>query len=117
MIRITRGVLGIKKRKRILKKVKGYKKVFRTRYKLAKQMLVKSNAKRFINRKQIKRDLRRLWIKRIGNFTKTYLNVKYSVFINRYKRQIVKFNRKILSELMFQYPLVASQLLKSCMKT
>lgn len=101
MARVKCGKTTKKRHKRILKQAKGYygakSKLFRT----AKQAVMKSLVYSYRDRRQKKRQFRRLWITRISAAAK--LNgITYSKFIDALKKQNIQLNRKTLSE-MAQY--------------
>lgn len=84
--------------KRILKKVKGYRgsrsKLLRT----AKEAIVRAEAFATRDRKQKKRDFRKLWIVRINAAAREH-GLRYGELINGLKKAGVEINRKMLSEL------------------
>ena len=103
MARVKGAVATRKRRKRVLKRAKGYRgaksKLFRT----AKQAVMKSLVYAYIGRKQKKRDFRRMWIARISAAAK--LNgINYSQFMNGLKKANIDMNRKMLSEIAIADP-------------
>lgn len=98
MIRVKRGNIARKRRKKILKLAKGFRgshsKLFRT----AKQQVFKSLKYSYIGRKNKKRCYRRLWILRINAFVRSY-GINYSKFIYLIKKKHIALNRKMLSQL------------------
>jgi len=98
MTRVKRGVFGRKKRKEILKAVKGFRGARRRLYRAAKEALAHALKYSYIHRRTKKRDFRRLWIARIsGALTKHEMN--YSSFINGLKKAQVELNRKQIANL------------------
>jgi len=101
MTRSTNAPASRQRRKRIIKSAKGYfgskHKLFRT----AKEQTMRSAAYSFRDRKQKKRDFRKLWITRLNIACKqrTQLGLNYSKLVNLLKLSQIKINRKELSEM------------------
>ncbi|ADL11937.1 50S ribosomal protein L20 [Acetohalobium arabaticum] len=98
MPRVKRGNKRRKRRKKILKLAKGY---FGTRSKLyrpAKQQVMKSLNYAYRDRKQKKRNFRKLWITRINAAARQH-DLSYSRFIHGLREADVDINRKMLAEL------------------
>jgi len=98
MVRIKRGNVARKRRKKILKLAKGFRgshsKLFRT----ANQQVMKALVYSYRGRKQKKRIFRRLWIVRINAAVRNY-DLTYSLFISKLKKQKIALNRKMLAQL------------------
>lgn len=98
MIRVKRGNVARKRRKKILHLAKGYRGAHSRLFRIANQQVIKALRYSYIGRKQKKRTFRRLWIIRINAVAK--LNkLSYNKVINMIKISQVNLNRKILSEL------------------
>ncbi|CAC13434.1 50S RIBOSOMAL PROTEIN L20 [Mycoplasmopsis pulmonis] len=97
-MRVKGGTVTRARRKKWLKLAKGYWGHKSIGYKVAKQAVVKSWTYAFRDRKQVKRNFRKLWISRINAAVRP-LGMSYSQFINGLKKANVKINRKMLSEL------------------
>ena len=98
MVRAKSAVTKRKRHKKILKQAKGYYGHKHIGFKSAKEQVRKSNEYAFRDRKQAKRDFRKLWIKRINAATRQY-DVSYSQFINGLKIANVELNRKMLADI------------------
>lgn len=98
MARVKGAMMTRKRRKKILKRAKGYWGAKSTHYKVANQAVMKSLKYAYIGRKQKKRDFRRLWITRISAACKMN-DINYSRFMNGLKKAGVDINRKMLSEI------------------
>ncbi len=98
MARVKGAVMTRKRRKKILKRAKGYWGTKSTNYKVANQAVMKSLKYAYIGRKQKKRDFRRLWITRISAACKMS-DINYSRFMNGLKKAGIEINRKMLSEM------------------
>ncbi len=98
MARVKGAMMTRKRRKKILKRAKGYWGAKSTHYRVANQAVMKSLKYAYIGRKQKKRDFRRLWITRISAACKMN-DINYSRFMNGLKKAGIDINRKMLSEL------------------
>ncbi|ADE19914.1 50S ribosomal protein L20 [Mycoplasma crocodyli] len=103
MARVKGGTVTRARRKKWLKLAKGYFGHKSVGYKVAKQAVVKSWTYAFRDRKQVKRNFRKLWIARINAATRAH-DMSYSRFINGLKRANILINRKMLSELAINEP-------------
>lgn len=97
-MRVKRGVIGAKRRKKVLKLASGYWGAKSKQYRSAKTQLMKSGNYAYRDRRQRRRDFRRLWIQRI-NAGCRQLGLSYSRFINGLRRAEIEIDRKSLSEL------------------
>ena len=97
MPRVTKSVTAKSRHKKTLSATKGHYGASRL-YKTAKQSNIKSLQYAFRDRKNRKRDIRKLWISRI-NAALSDQGVSYSKFINLLKKNNIDLNRKILSEI------------------
>jgi len=103
MVRIKRGLVKRRKHKKVLKEARGYYGSKSRSYKIAKEQLLKSMSYAYRDRKNNKRNFRRLWITRI-NAAARINGISYNEFINGLKKASVSINRKILSELAVSDP-------------
>ena len=90
MARVKGAMMTRKRRKKILKRAKGYWGAKSTHYRVANQAVM--------GRKQKKRDFRRLWITRISAAAKS-CDMNYSRFMNGLKKAGIDLNRKMLADL------------------
>lgn len=100
MTRVKRGIMVKKSHKKILKMAKGYRGRAKNCYSLALQRVEKALQYAYRDRKNRKRDMRRLWIARIGAASRS-LGLSYSQFMHGVELSGIQMNRKILSELAF----------------
>ena len=103
MTRIKGGVVARKRRKKVLKEAKGYFGSKHRLYKTAHEQVMNSGSYAFRDRRQKKRDFRKLWIARINAACKSN-DITYSRFINGLTIAGVYVNRKMLSELAIDNP-------------
>lgn len=98
MARIKGAVTTRARRKRVLKRAKGYYGAKSIRFKMAKQAVMKSGQYAFVGRKNKKRDFRRLWIARINAAARAN-GISYSRLISGLKNKNININRKMLAEM------------------
>jgi len=98
MPRVTRGNRKLLRRNKILKLAKGFFGAKRTNYRTAKEAVEKALAYSYRDRKNKKRDFRKLWNVRINAAVRKY-DLSYSRFIYGLKKADIKLNRKVLSNL------------------
>ncbi|MCI9484936.1 MAG: 50S ribosomal protein L20 [Clostridiaceae bacterium] len=98
MARVKGAMMTRKRRKKILKRAKGYFGAKSTHFRTANQAVMKSLKYAYIGRKAKKRDFRRLWITRISAQAKV-CGMNYSRFMNGLKKAGIEMNRKMLAEL------------------
>ena len=103
MTRIKGGVVARKRRKKVLKEAKGYFGSKHRLYKTAHEQVMNSGSYAFRDRRQKKREFRKLWIARINAACKSN-DITYSRFINGLTIAGVYVNRKMLSELAIDNP-------------
>ncbi|MBM4762511.1 50S ribosomal protein L20 [Bacillus sp. B15-48] len=101
MPRVKGGTVTRKRRKKILKLAKGYYGSKHTLYKVANQQVMKSLQYAYRDRRQKKRDFRKLWITRI-NAAARMNGLSYSRLMHGLKLAGVEVNRKMLAELAIQ---------------
>ncbi len=98
MPRVKRGTTHLKRRKKLLQQVKGYKWGRKKLIKLAKTAQTKAGAHAFRDRRKKKRVNRSLWQIKIGAFVREK-GLSYSRFIDSLKKSEVELDRKILADL------------------
>ncbi|AZR81708.1 MULTISPECIES: 50S ribosomal protein L20 [Piscirickettsiaceae] len=98
MARVKRGVIARRRHNKVLKQAKGYygarKKIFR----VAKQAVIKAGQYAYRDRRQKKRQFRRLWIARINAATRMN-GMTYSRFISGLNKAGIEVDRKVLSDI------------------
>lgn len=98
MPRVKGGTVTRKRRKKVLKLAKGYFGSKHTLYKVANQQVMKSLQYAFRDRRQKKRDFRKLWISRI-NAAARINGLSYSHLMHGLKLAGIEVNRKMLADL------------------
>ena len=115
MPRVKRGKIHVKKRRKILKQVKGYRWGRKKLIKLAKTAILKAGVHAYRDRRRKKREFRRLWQIKI-NARLRELGWKYSQFINALKKNNIELDRKILAELAEKYPKIFQKIVEKVKK-
>ncbi|WP_010099106.1 50S ribosomal protein L20 [Ornithinibacillus scapharcae] len=98
MPRVKGGTVTRARRKRVLKLAKGYYGSKRTLFKTAKQQVMKSGQYAYRDRKNRKREFRKLWIARI-NAAARINDLSYNKLMHGLKLAGIEINRKMLSDL------------------
>lgn len=98
MPRVKGGTVTRKRRKKIIKLSKGYYGSKHTLFKTAKEQVMKSYTYAYRDRRQKKRDFRRLWVTRI-NAAARINGMSYSTLIHGLKLAGIEMNRKMLADL------------------
>lgn len=98
MARVSRGVQANAKHKKVLKAAKGYYGARRKVYRVAKQAVIKAGQYAYRDRRQKRRQFRRLWIVRI-NAQARVNNISYSQLMNGLHKANIEVDRKVLSDL------------------
>ena len=103
MVRVTYGAPRRQKKVRYFKQAKGYRGGRRKLWRTVRETLIRSWAYAYRDRRQRKRQFRRLWIVRI-NAAARMRGMRYSTFMNGLKLAGIELNRKQLSELAIHDP-------------
>lgn len=98
MARVKRSINARKKRRKVLARAKGYYGMKSRSYKNAKQQVQHSLQYQYRDRRNKKREFRKLWISRI-NAAARMNGMSYSVFMNGLKKAGVELDRKILADM------------------
>lgn len=98
MPRVTNAPASRRRRKRILKRAKGYWGGRKNLYRTAREAVDRAGRYAYRDRRRRKRDFRKLWIARI-NAASRQNGISYSRFMNGLKKADVKVNRKLLAEI------------------
>ncbi|MGD0821895.1 MAG: 50S ribosomal protein L20 [Desulfomonilia bacterium] len=111
-MRVKRGVVGKRKRVRVHKLTKGYYGGRRNLVRAAQESLNRGLAFAYRDRRQRKREFRRLWIARISAALKQR-GFTYSRFIHALKNASIELDRKVLADLAVTDPKGFTQILDS----
>ena len=111
MPRSSNSVASRKRRKKVLKKAKGYFGRRKNVYTIAKNAVEKGLSYAYRDRKNKKRVFRSLWITRINAAARQH-GLSYSELINKLKTKGVEINRKVLADLAMNEPEKFSKIIK-----
>ena len=98
MVRVKRGNVARKRRKKILHLAKGYRGAHSRLFRVANQQVMKALRYSYVGRKQKKRVFRKLWITRI-NAASRVQGLSYSRLIHNFKKSNIGLNRKMLAQI------------------
>ena len=103
MTRVKRSIHAKKKRRATLERTKGFRGDANSHYKAAKQALLKADSYAYRDRRNRKRDFRRLWITRI-NAASRLNGMTYGTFMHGLKLAEVELDRKVLADIAVRDP-------------
>ena len=103
MSRVRRSVNSRRKRKATLARAKGYRGQAHSSYKRAKEALLKADSYAYRDRRNRKRDFRRLWIVRI-NAAARREGMSYSQFMHGLRGAGIELDRKVLADVAVRDP-------------
>ena len=115
MPRVKRAVNAHKKRRVVLSRVKGYYGAKSRSYRAAKEQVQHSLQYVYRDRRNKKREIRRLWITRI-NAAARISGLSYSKFMNGLKKAGITLDRKVLSDMAITDPDAFAQLVEVAKK-
>lgn len=112
MARVKGSNIHASRRKKILKQARGYFGSKHKLYKTAKEQLMHSLKYAYRDRRQTKRNMRKLWITRI-NAACRMNEISYSKFIDGLNKAGIVINRKMLSQIAIEQPEAFAELVKT----
>jgi len=115
MARVKKGVTAKNRHKSILDRAEGYRGARSRLIKTAKEAVMHAGAYAFAGRKDLKGDMRRLWIIRI-NAALGESDLSYSKFIAGLKKNKIELDRKVLADLATSEPQTFQEVVKSASK-
>ncbi len=104
-----------KRRKKVIKRAKGYLRDRHSKFRAAKQAVIKAGTNAYKDRKRKKRTMRALWQIRINAATRQ-LGMNYSRFIFGLKEAKIEIDRKVLSEIAIENPVIFESLVEKAKK-
>lgn len=114
MPRVKRGVPAHKKHKKILQLAEGHRGTRRSLFRPAHESVMRSMAYMYRDRRNRKRDMRRLWITRINAAARMY-GVSYSKLMNAIHTANIEVDRKMLAEMAVHDQAAFGALVKTAM--
>ena len=115
MTRVKRGVIKRARRKKVIKRAKGFVSHRKTNFRAANEALMHAGKHAYIGRRLRKRDFRRLWNTRISAGA-VQLETSYSKLMGQLRKANVTLNRKMLSELAARHPEIFKQVAETVKK-
>ena len=112
MVRIKRGNVARKRRKKIFAVAKGFRGTHSKLFRMANQQVMKALRYGYVGRKRKKRDFRRLWITRINAASRMH-GMNYSSLISKLKSSKISLNGKMLAQMAVNDMTSFSTLVKS----
>lgn len=103
MVRATSAVASHRRKKRMLKRAKGYWGDRKNHLRITKEAVIRAMANNYRHRKYKKSNFRKLWITRLGVAAKMH-GMSYSKFIHGLKKAKCELDRKMLSEMAIRDP-------------
>jgi len=111
VVRVKRGKTARKRRKRLLKHVKGFRWGRKSKYRAAKEALLHAWTHAYRDRRVKKRDFRRLWQVQI-NAACRQTGLSYSRFVHALKENKIELDRKILADLARNHPKIFEKIIE-----
>ena len=112
MPRVKRGTMGMKRRRNIMRKVKGYRFGRSKKESAAREALAHAGSYAFAHRRDKKNDFRKVWQIKIGSALQKE-GKSYSKFTGELKKKGILVNRKMLAELAEKNPETFLRIVKS----
>ena len=112
MTRVKRSVHARKKRRATLERAKGFRGEAHSSYKRAKEAVMKADSYAYRDRRNRKRDFRRLWITRI-NAAARQNGMSYGTFMHGLKLAGIELDRRVLAELAVNEPAAFAALVET----
>ena len=116
MARVKRGVMVRKRHNKLLKQAKGYQGSRSRRIRVARQTVLKALSYAYRDRRNRKRDFRRLWIIRI-NAAARQNGMSYSRLMNGLKQAGINLDRKMLADMAVRDPAAFSSVVEQIQST
>jgi len=115
MVRVKRGFVARRRRKKVTKRAKGFRITLRTQFRRAKEAVYKAMKHATRHRKNKKREMRRLWIARINAAARS-AGLKYNQLIAGLKKQKINLDRKMLAYLAVHEPQAFAKIIDTVKK-
>jgi large subunit ribosomal protein L20 len=103
MTRVKRSVHARKKRREVLERTKGFRGEANSSYRRAKEAMFKADSYAYRDRRNRKRDFRRLWITRINAAARAE-GMTYATFIHGLQAAGIELDRKVLADIAVRDP-------------
>ncbi|MCX6731724.1 MAG: 50S ribosomal protein L20 [Candidatus Parcubacteria bacterium] len=103
MSRVKRGVISLKRRRKVLRQTKCFRNALKSKERQAREALFHAGVHAFHDRRKKKREMRKLWQIKI-NAASRQSGFSYSKLIGKLKKSGIALDRKILSQLAEKHP-------------
>ncbi|MFW0871197.1 MAG: 50S ribosomal protein L20 [Patescibacteria group bacterium] len=100
MARVKRGVMKNKRKSKILRLAKGFRNARSTKYKQAKQGVIRAGQHAFAHRRKKKRVMRKDWQMRINYAVRNLAGISYSSFMDKVHKKGITVDRKIMADML-----------------
>lgn len=114
-MRVKRSVTARKRHKKVLKLARGMSHSRTSSYRKANEAVIKALSYQYRDRRNLKRDMRSLWITRINAAANAH-GLSYSQFMHLLKSNNINLNRQILAELAVNQPKAFEQIVTTVNK-
>lgn len=111
-MRVKRSVTARARHKKVLKLTRGMSKNRRTSYRKANEAIIKALSYQYRDRRNLKRDMRSLWITRINAAAREH-GTTYAQLVSDLKGANITLNRQILAELAVNQPKAFAEIAKA----
>lgn len=111
MARVKRGIIAIKRRRKILKYTKGFKWGRKSKERAAKEALLHAWSHAYRDRRVKKRTARGLWQIQLNAAVRQH-GLNYSKFMHGLKKSGIELDRKVLSQIAREYPEVFKEIVE-----
>lgn len=99
MARVKRSMMKNKRKNKVLKLAKGFRNARSTKYKQAKQGVIRAGQHAFAHRRKKKRIMRKDWQVRINYAVRNLAGISYSQFMDQVHKKGVEVDRKIMADM------------------
>lgn len=110
MTRVKKGTIAIKRRRNILKQVKGFRHGRKSKERMAKDALLHAGKHAFHDRRKKKRNMRALWQIKINAAARTN-GISYSKLAGNLKKANIGLDRKVLAQMAEFHPEIFSKII------
>ncbi len=111
MSRVKRGVTGHRRHKKVLALTKGHRASRHTLYRRAHESMLHALSYAYVHRRDLKGDMRRLWIARINAASRAQ-GLTYGQFMDGLRKSSIEINRKQLADMAIREPGTFSELVR-----
>ena len=115
MVRVKNGIQRHKRHKKFIGLAKGFRLGRKNVYKQVRLALVKQGQHAYKNRKEKKRDFRKLWIERLSAVVRSK-GTSYSRFVGAMSSKNIQLDRKVLSNIAVAFPTVFDKIYEEVVK-